>query len=118
MSAITKLEELNTYSESIKLASEVFALCKNKDLIKEYSLCDQIKRASTSVSANIAEGFGRNTKKDFSQFLSISLGSANEMIAFLDVINLSFKIIKTKELRERYVILCKQIYSFRKHILS
>ncbi|SMC72281.1 four helix bundle protein [Moheibacter sediminis] len=43
----------------------------------------QIKRAISSVPANIAEGCGRNSNKEFAQFLNISLGSLNESTYFL-----------------------------------
>ncbi|HLE48905.1 MAG TPA: four helix bundle protein [Patescibacteria group bacterium] len=112
---ITKLDDLVIYQESILLTKEVFTLCKCPKLKTEYSLQDQIKRACVSVSANIAEGYGRRTKADFSQFLSISLGSCNEAIALLDVIKLNFPTLETTELKGKYQILSKRIYSFRSY---
>jgi four helix bundle protein len=44
-----------------------------------------MRRASVSILANIAEGAGRNTEKEFKQFLFISLGSAFEVEALLDI---------------------------------
>jgi len=43
-----------------------------------YGLTSQIRRASSSIPTNISEGCGRNTDKEFNQFLNIALGSANE----------------------------------------
>lgn len=48
-----------------------------------YSLTNQLRRASSSVPANIAEGCGKNTKGEFAHFLNIALGSANEAEYFL-----------------------------------
>lgn len=48
-----------------------------------YSLTNQLRRAASSVPANIAEGCGKNTQADFANFLNISLGSANEAEYFL-----------------------------------
>jgi len=48
-----------------------------------YSLTNQLRRAASSVPANIAEGCGKQTKADFANFLNIALGSANETEYFL-----------------------------------
>ena len=48
-----------------------------------YGLVSQINRAAVSVPANIAEGYGRNTNKEFVQFLYIALGSCNELETLL-----------------------------------
>ena len=52
---------------------------KNSNFSKDFSLCDQIRRASTSIMANIAEGFGRKSKKEFANFLNMAHGSAAEV---------------------------------------
>lgn len=114
MVKITKLSDIEVYKEALLLTKTVFALTKNKYL-RDYFLVDQIKRASLSVAANIAEGYGRNTKRDFSQFLSISLGSVNEVIAYLDFIELNYQ-IDTSDLKNKYDILCRRIHSFRSYL--
>jgi four helix bundle protein len=43
-----------------------------------YGLTNQIRRASSSIPTNISEGCGRNSDKEFNQFLNIALGSASE----------------------------------------
>ena len=48
-----------------------------------YSLTNQLRRAASSIPANIAEGCGKNTNLDFANFLNIALGSANESEYFL-----------------------------------
>src|SRR3989344_4514150 len=113
---VFKLEDIEVYRESLILAKETFDLCKNPLLKREYSLCDQIKRACVSVCANIAEGYGRRTSRDFSQFLSIALGSANETIALLDIIKVNFINIDIEDIRSRYNVLGKRIYAFRKKL--
>jgi four helix bundle protein len=47
------------------------------------ALADQLRRAARSVTANIAEGFERNTRGDFSRFLAMAKGSAGEIRAHL-----------------------------------
>ena len=48
-----------------------------------YSLTSQLRRASSSIPANIAEGCGKNSKLELAHFLNIALGSANESEYFL-----------------------------------
>jgi len=110
------IEDIEVYNESLLLCREVFLLSKHPSLKREYSLCDQIKRASISVCTNISEGYGRKTKADFSQFLSISLGSCNEVLALLDIIRINFPRIETVPLRDRYKVLSKRIFSFRRNL--
>jgi four helix bundle protein len=118
MTRIACLTDIEVYKESLLLIREVFELCKNPLLRKEYSLCDQIKRAAISIAANIAEGYGRKTKADFAHFLSISFGSVNEVIALLDVINITHPNINTNLLRDKFVILSKRIFAFRRVVTS
>lgn len=52
---------------------------------KHYRLIEQLEAASTSIALNIAEGRGRNSKKEFIQFLFIARGSLYETIALLEI---------------------------------
>ena len=56
---------------------------KMYDSYKDYFFRSQILRATLSISNNIAEGFGRRSKKEFIQFLMISKGSCNEVESML-----------------------------------
>jgi four helix bundle protein len=53
--------------------------------IEQYALGDQIRRASKSICANVAEGFGKQgiSKAEFKRFLQMALGSANEMLVWI-----------------------------------
>lgn len=53
------------------------------DKVESYGITNQLRRASTSISANIAEGFGRNTNKDKIRFYVIAYGSVLEVKSFL-----------------------------------
>src|SRR5205085_6332069 len=52
---------------------------------RDYSLCDQIRRASVSIMANIAEGFGRHSDREFANFLNMAHGSIAEVQSHLYV---------------------------------
>lgn len=76
---IESFTDLNTWKEAHKL---VVAIYKITDLFppKEiYSLVDQIRRCSVSISSNIAEGFSRQGKKEKLQFYYTSKGSLTEL---------------------------------------
>jgi len=102
------IEKLRVYQNSLELISQVYNLIKNnRNLASDWSLCDQIKRASVSVATNISEGYLR-TKKQYRNFLSIASGSANEVITLLQIIT-KIHGIKTESLQEKYKLLARQI---------
>lgn len=117
MSKITKLTDIEIYQEAIKLARLTYALTRKTSLTRDFSLVDQLRRASLSVAANIAEGYGRKTKRDFAQFMSIALGSANEIMAYFDFIELEYK-LETQSLKDKYDILAKRIFAFRSYLFN
>lgn len=69
-------EDLEVWKEGMELAKEIYSILRN---CKDYSLRDQIHRAAVSVPSNIAEGFERQTNKEFIQFLYIAKGSCGEL---------------------------------------
>jgi len=88
--------------------------------IKDYSFCDQIKRAAVSISNNIAEGAERTTPADFARFLDISKGSTGEVrsmyclaarLGFIDDDKLTDRRGKCKSIS-------RQLGGFAKHLRS
>lgn len=116
MTTIKTLKEIEVYLIGLKLAKKIYSLSRISPLSKDYSLVNQLRRACLSVPANIAEGFGRKSKKDFAHFLSIALGSTNELMAYLDFISLEYK-IDINLLLQEYDFLCRKIYKFRSYLL-
>lgn len=74
------------------------------EFARDFSLRDQIKRASVSIMANIAEGHGRRTRAEFANFLNISRGSAVELQSHLYVA-LDLNYITDEEFHETYEML-------------
>jgi four helix bundle protein len=76
---LTGFENLEVWKKSIILVKEVYLLVKLFPKEENYALSDQVRRCAVSVPSNIAEGSGRNSSKEFVQFLYIALGSINEL---------------------------------------
>ncbi|OGK16739.1 hypothetical protein A3H80_01345 [Candidatus Roizmanbacteria bacterium RIFCSPLOWO2_02_FULL_37_19] len=102
------MENLHIYKNSIELVKEIYKLTYEPARLKnDYSLVDQLRRASVSIPANIAEGYFR-TKKQFMNHLKISSGSANEVIALLIIVQEVYKIDVSKT-KSSYNVLRNQI---------
>ncbi|MBO0950377.1 four helix bundle protein [Fibrella forsythiae] len=79
MATIHRFEELNAWKKARELAKAILDVTGQKSFSADYDLVRQIKRASGSVRDNVAEGFGRGGRAEFSQFLGIAKGSACEV---------------------------------------
>lgn len=73
-----KLEELETYQLSMKLADEIWNLVLTWNILATDTIGRQIIRSSDSIAANIAEGYGRYYFKDDNKFCFYSRGSILE----------------------------------------
>lgn len=113
---MNRFKNLHIWKRSIALATEIYGVTSKFPPDEKFGLCAQIRRCVVSISSNIAEGAGRNTKKDFNRFLSIAYGSLYELetqltiAANLDYLNNSEKEILSDEITE----LQKMVYSFSK----
>ncbi|WP_421773985.1 four helix bundle protein [Gracilimonas sp.] len=83
--------DLQIWQKSMQLVTRVYQAVDDFPDFEKFGLISQIRRSSVSVPANIAEGFGRRSKKDFRRFLNISMGSLFELQTELEVsFNLGF----------------------------
>ena len=79
-------EGLEVWNRAVDFAVKVIELVETIDTgRKHYRLLEQIEAASTSVSMNLAEGKGRNSKKEFIQFCYIARGSLYETMTLLEI---------------------------------
>ena len=76
--------DLDAYKISFDLSNKVWEIVKNWDNFSKNTIGNQLVRSIDSISANIAEGFGKYTKKDKIHFYRHSSGSLNESINWVE----------------------------------
>lgn len=79
--------QLQIWQRSMNLCSLVYKSTAKFPDTEKFGLISQANRAVVSIPANISEGAGRNTNKDFQKYLSIALGSANELLTLIELSN-------------------------------
>jgi len=78
MATFTKFEDIQAWQKARLFCAEVFTICNQTPLLKDYKLREQLNGSSGSVMDNIAEGLGRGGNPEFIQFLEFSHSSACE----------------------------------------
>jgi four helix bundle protein len=82
-SKVFRFEKLDVWQKARLLNKDINEVTKRFPSSELYALTSQIRRASISVSSNIAEGAGRNSDADFARFLEIAYGSLMEVVSQL-----------------------------------
>lgn len=114
---IYRCSDLKVYNDSFAAAMKVFYLTKGFPSDERYSLVDQMRRSSRSVTANIREGFAKRRYKDvFVRHLNDALGSAEETQTWLAFSFESGYIQKEsfQEISKRYAEIGAMIYTLMK----
>ena len=78
-------QNLEAWKKGMEIVKEAYLISKSFPSHELYALTSQVKRAAGSVPANVAEGLGRNYKKDTIQFLHVARGSLYELETLLSV---------------------------------
>ena len=114
---IRSFEDLEVYQRAYRLALELHKTSLKFPRIEQFALADQIRRASKSVCANIAEGFARQrgSSADFHRFLVLALGSSDEMKVWLSFCaDLGYvPSDEVKRMREEYSIVARMLNGLR-----
>ncbi len=76
---VKDFKDLIVWQKAMELVAEVYQLVKKLPKEELFALSDQIRRAAISIPSNIAEGQGRNSKKEYNHFLAIAKGSKAEL---------------------------------------
>jgi len=85
----SRFEDLPVWRDALELARRVYAMTKDRFFAQPGDLLDQLRRASLSVSNNIAEGFERGSTAELIAFLYIAPGSAGEVRSMLHFVDRS-----------------------------
>ena len=79
MSAIKSYRDLLVWQKGIDLVVDAYRATAPYPKSEIYGLTSQIRRAASSIPANIAEGYGRGSRKEYVQFLTVAQGSLKEL---------------------------------------
>ena len=113
-----RFQDLKIWQQAIQIANELFDIADELEQKKLYRFAEQLRGSGMSMSNNIAEGSGSNSKKEFRQFLNITRRSTFEnanIIILLDMRRLIAKDVFERILDE-LDSLCRQITSFQKSL--
>ena len=106
MATIKRFEEIEGWQKARELTGFVYEMTRQERFARDFGLKDQIRRAAVSAMSNIAEGFERDGRAEFLQFLSIAKASAGEVQSQL-YIALDQGYISQVEFEQGYA-LCKE----------
>ena len=118
MAGFKKFEEIKAWQKARKATKKVYEITTDGKFAKDFGLRDQIRRAAVSIMANIAEGQGRNSDKEFANFLNIAHGSLAETQSHL-YIALDLEYLNENDFRQIYDLLDeigKMTMSLMKHL--
>jgi len=106
------LEKVSSYQKSFQLSNDIWNLVIGWDKFAKDAFGKQFVRSVDSMSANIAEGFGRYSKKDKVRFYRISLGSLEESIDWMNKSSVRKLISEDQKvtLLERFTDIRKEIF--------
>lgn len=85
MAAFKRFEDIKAWQKAREATREVYKQTLKPAFARDFGLRDQIQRAAVSVMANIAEGFGRHSDREFANFLNVAHASISESQSHLYV---------------------------------
>jgi len=117
--AISSYKDLLIWQKGIDLAVDVYSLTKDFPDTEKFALTSQVKRSASSIPANIAEGYGRQSTKSYSQFVKISRGSLFELETHLilaDRLEFISRIELYKKIKDQIIEEGKMLNAFIKKL--
>ena len=120
MDKLFSFETLEVYQKCRVLVSDIYRLQRRFPPEERYALGDQMRRASTSITANLAEGSGRQSLKEKIHFVEISYGSLMEVFCELQTATDLGYITETdlEELSPQFVDIAKMLSGLRTSLVK
>jgi len=117
--SVNSYQDLDVWQRAMDLAEDVYALTHHFPRAEQFGMTSQMRRAASSVPANIAEGWTRRSTKEFLQFLRVAMGSLRELETHL---LLSQRVGLTSEeqvkpLLETIEVLSRQLLALHRSLL-
>jgi four helix bundle protein len=106
-------EDLRVWKAAIVLAKDVYRFTAQLPAAEMYGLCAQLRRASTSIAANIAEGAARGSSRDFARFVSMAQGSLAELETHLILAYELYGLQRDSELKAQITTLRRMLIRLR-----
>lgn len=115
---MSSVENLKVFQDSHQLALELYRITNNFPNNEKFGLISQIRRASSSICANLMEGSHRNNKKEYKHFVGIARGSIGELkyhllltkdLGYIDFEQYKIIINKTNEISKMLYGLVKSL---------
>jgi len=101
MTTFKRFEDIKAWQKAREVTRQIYQISSDEKFFRDYGLRDQIRRSVVSIMANIAEGYGRKTNKDFANFLVIAHASTAETQSHL-YIALDLNYISQEQFNEIY----------------
>ncbi len=101
MARFEGFEDIESWKKAYAVTVQIYKLTEAGEFSRDFGLRDQIRRASVSIMANIAEGYGRKSNTEFANFLNIARGSSHEAQSHLHIA-LGLGYLKREDFDELY----------------
>jgi four helix bundle protein len=113
-----RFENFSVWQLSIEFTTEIYELTHSFPKNEIYGITSQLRRASSSIALNIAEGSGRTTDKEFSRFIDYSIGSTLECVSAFHICrNLEYIDAETFDLfYKKAELISKKLYAFKRRL--
>src|SRR5512135_2212025 len=116
-----RFEELDVFQRAYKVSLEIHRFSQTMPPVEQFDLASQMRRASKSICANLAEGFGKQSlsKAEFKRFIKMGIGSADEMRVWLRyALDLGYTDQNAwQRLRDEYEDVAKMLQGLAKSVL-
>jgi four helix bundle protein len=113
-------EKLDVWQNSREFIKNIYLITNHFPESEKFGITNQIRRASTSIAANIAEGISRNTNKDKAKFINQAFSSSIEVLNFI-IISYDLELVEKPEyenLREKIEKITNQLNALHNKLVN